>query len=92
MSDKPVTIYFGETLGRYGFGDGHPFGPDRIQAFWKETLKQGLDKQVSIATPQLCSEQVLLPFHTQAYINRVKIQSESGHGYLDAGDTPAFEG
>ncbi|MES9987616.1 MAG: acetoin utilization protein AcuC [Candidatus Thiodiazotropha endolucinida] len=92
MSDKPVTIYFGETLGRYGFGDGHPFGPDRIQAFWKETLKQGLDKQVSIATPQLCSEQALLPFHTQAYINRVKIQSESGHGYLDAGDTPAFEG
>ncbi|MES9818385.1 MAG: acetoin utilization protein AcuC [Candidatus Thiodiazotropha sp.] len=92
MSDKPVTVYFGETLGRYGFGDGHPFGPDRIQAFWKETLKQGLDKQVSIATPQLCSEQLLLPFHTQAYINRVKIQSESGHGYLDAGDTPAFEG
>ncbi|PVV11162.1 MAG: acetoin utilization protein AcuC [gamma proteobacterium symbiont of Ctena orbiculata] len=92
MSEKPVTIYFGEALGNYGFGDGHPFGPDRIQAFWQETIKQGLDKRVSVATPQLCGEELLLPFHSQAYVNRVKVQSESGHGYLDAGDTPAFEG
>ncbi|WP_316368423.1 acetoin utilization protein AcuC [Candidatus Thiodiazotropha sp. CDECU1] len=92
MSEKPVTIYFGEALGNYGFGDGHPFGPDRIQAFWQETIKQGLDKRVSVAAPQLCGEALLLPFHSQAYVNRVKVQSESGHGYLDAGDTPAFEG
>jgi acetoin utilization protein AcuC len=92
MGEKPVTIYFGEALGRYGFGEGHPFGPDRIEAFWQETLKQGLDKRVSVATPQLCHEEMLLPFHTQAYINQVKVQSESGQGYLDAGDTPAFPG
>jgi acetoin utilization protein AcuC len=92
MDEKAVTVYFGEALGRYGFGEGHPFGPDRIQAFWRETLKQGLDKRVTVATPQLCHEEVLLPFHTQTYIDRVKSQSESGQGYLDAGDTPAFEG
>jgi acetoin utilization protein AcuC len=51
MSEQPVSIYFGEALGRYGFGKGHPFGPDRIQAFWQETVKQGLDKRVNIATP-----------------------------------------
>ncbi|MES9850713.1 MAG: acetoin utilization protein AcuC [Candidatus Thiodiazotropha sp. L084R] len=92
MVEKPVTLYFGETLGRYGFGEGHPFGPDRIQAFWKETVKRGLDKQVNIATPQQCSDTPLLAFHTELYLERVKHQSVSGSGYLDQGDTPAFEG
>ncbi|MCU7829742.1 MAG: acetoin utilization protein AcuC [Candidatus Thiodiazotropha sp. (ex Myrtea sp. 'scaly one' KF741663)] len=92
MSERPVSVYFGEALSRYGFGDGHPFGPDRIQAFWDETVKQGLDKKVHIATPQACGNQTLLAFHTQEYINRVKAQSKSGHGYLDTGDTPAFKG
>jgi acetoin utilization protein AcuC len=93
MSEKDkVSIYFGESLGRYGFGDGHPFGSDRIQAFWKETLKQGLDKRASIAIPQTCREEMLSAFHSQDYIERVKSLSERGSGYLDAGDTPAFKG
>ncbi|MET0001801.1 MAG: hypothetical protein ABW125_20590, partial [Candidatus Thiodiazotropha lotti] len=62
MSKNPVTIYYGESLGRYGFGDGHPFGPDRIEAFWQETVKRGLDKQVTIATPQQCDDTPLLAF------------------------------
>ena len=92
MSEKPVTVYYGESLGRYGFGDGHPFGPDRIDAFWKETVKRGLEKQVSIATPQQCNDTPLLAFHTEAYVDLVKRQSASGSGYLDQGDTPAFVG
>ncbi len=92
MSERPVTIYYGEALGHYGFGEGHPFGPDRLQAFWQETIKQGLDKRANIATPRECGEEALLPFHTQAYVNRVKVQSKTGNGYLDAGDTPAFHG
>jgi acetoin utilization protein AcuC len=92
MSSKPVMLYFGEALGRYGFGEGHPFGPDRIQAFWQETLRQGLDKQVFVATPQQCTEESLLAFHTPGYIERVKRLSIQGDGYLDEGDTPAFEG
>lgn len=92
MVEKPVTLYFGDSLGRYGFGDGHPFGPDRIHAFWKETVKRGLDKEVTIATPQQCSDRPLLAFHTESYIDRVKKQSVTGSGYLDQGDTPAFEG
>jgi acetoin utilization protein AcuC len=92
MSQKQVSLYFGEALGRYGFGEGHPFGPDRIQAFWQETIKQGLDKRVFIADPRQCDETALLAFHTQEYVERVKRQSNNGSGYLDQGDTPAFEG
>lgn len=87
-----VRIYFGDDLGRYGFGDDHPFGPDRIHAFWKETIKQGLDKKVHIASPMLCAEGDLTRFHTKQYVEKVKNQSSSGAGYLDYGDTPAFKG
>ena len=87
-----VRIYFGDDLGRYGFGDGHPFGPDRIHAFWKETTKQGLDKKVHIASPMQCTEGDITRFHTKQYVEKVKHQSNSGAGYLDYGDTPAFKG
>lgn len=87
-----VSVYFGEALALYAFGGGHPFGPDRIHAFWKETLKQGLEKRIHVALPSQCAEEDLLQFHTQAYVDLVKRQSESGEGFLDYGDTPAFKG
>lgn len=87
-----VQVYIGEELARYGFGQGHPFGPDRLDAFWRETVKQGLDKRVRLSSPKLASEERLEYFHTPDYVERVKRQSAGGGGYLDYGDTPAFEG
>lgn len=87
-----TSVYFGDELGRYGFGDGHPFGADRMHAFWRETVKQGLDKRVEVMTPVACDERSFLRFHTPEYIQRVKRASVSGEGYLDGGDTPAFKG
>jgi acetoin utilization protein AcuC len=92
MTSNSVTVYFGEALGSYGFADGHPFGTDRLQAFWQETLKQGLDQKVDVAVPRKCREEALTRFHTQEYVSRVRAQSKTGHGYLDADDTPAFRG
>lgn len=51
-----VTVYFGDDLSRYGFGDDHPFGPDRIYAFWKQTVEQGLDREVEVAAPVRCGK------------------------------------
>lgn len=87
-----MQIYLGEDLARYGFGEGHPFGPDRMDAFWREAVKRGLDKRVHIAIPTSCSEDAILRFHTRDYVERVKQQSKTGTGYLDYGDTPAFKG
>ncbi|MCZ6575455.1 MAG: acetoin utilization protein AcuC [Gammaproteobacteria bacterium] len=87
-----VQVYIGEGLARYGFGEGHPFGPDRLDAFWHEAVRRGLDKRVHIAEPATCSERELLRFHSPAYIERVKTLSRSGTGYLDCGDTPAVKG
>ena len=32
----PVLLVSGETIARYGFNDGHQFGPDRHDAFMHE--------------------------------------------------------
>jgi len=88
----PLSVYFGDALARYGFGDGHPFGPDRMHAFWRETVKQGLDKRVDILAPVACDEECLLRFHSPEYVAQVKLASRDGVGYLDSGDTPAFKG
>jgi len=87
-----VQLFIGSELARYGFGEGHPFGPDRMDAFWQEALRQELDKRVSIAAPLMADREAINRFHTPEYINRVIERSESGDGYLDYGDTPVFKG
>lgn len=87
-----TRVYYGEALGRYGFGHGHPFGSDRLNAFWHEMVRQGLDLEVEIVAPVLAKDSDLLAFHTPEYVERVKRASMSGDGYLDEGDTPAFPG
>ena len=37
-----VAVVVSERLARYGFGDGHPFGPDRLAAFVREFGARGL--------------------------------------------------
>lgn len=87
-----VQLFLGPELAHYGFGEGHPFGPDRMDAFWQETLRQGLNEKVSIAEPVMAKREVIQRFHTAEYVARVIERSEAGNGYLDYGDTPAFKG
>jgi acetoin utilization protein AcuC len=92
MSSSRVAVYVGQALAAYGFGEGHPFGPDRMDAFWKRMQDTGLDQCVRVCQPVSAREQEILSFHTRDYLRRVKLQSQTGVGYLDAGDTPAFTG
>jgi acetoin utilization protein AcuC len=87
-----VVLYVGEALGKYGFPNGHPFGPDRQDAFWKETVKQGLDRQARLAESRPALRAEIERFHTADYVNRVDQLSELGHGMIDYGDTPAYPG
>lgn len=92
MKKFPVSLYLSEALGAYGFGDPHPFGTDRMAAFFTETCKQGLNARVNVLSPPQCLESDLERFHTHRYIQQVKKQSRTGEGVLDLGDTPAFRG
>ncbi len=87
-----VLLVCGEEIARYGFGEGHPFGPDRHQAFMRELHARGLDGRVDRARARAATREELESFHTPAYVDRVQQRSASGQGFLDAGDTPAWRG
>ena len=87
-----TCVYLGDELARYGFGQGHPFGPDRLGAFWKQAQASGLAARVMCCAPVSADRASLERFHTPAYVERVIRQSKTGEGYLDLGDTPAFPG
>ena len=86
-----MLVYAGEALARYGFGDGHPFGPDRFYAFWRAFQAKGLEQQCQVLSPVLGERDDLLLFHTPEYIDRVAQMCAQGWGMLDP-DTPVFDG
>lgn len=88
----PVVLVAGEKIARYGFGGGHPFGPDRHDVFMRELKTDQLDKAVEILEPRMATREEIETFHTANYIDLVAERSATGQGYLDAGDTPAFRG
>jgi acetoin utilization protein AcuC len=47
---------------------------------------------VKMCEPREASREELLLFHEEEYLELVKRHSETGAGYLDMGDTPAFKG
>ena len=92
ISAKQTAIYLGQELADYGFKDGHPFGPQRHDAFKAELLNQQLDRQLILHRPVLASADRISLFHTMDYIEKVADYSRTGHGYLDCGNTPSFIG
>lgn len=87
-----VGVVVSERLARYAFGDGHPFGPDRLAAFVREFSARGLAQRVTVIEPRAATDAELRSFHSAEYLEFVRDRSASGSGLLDAGDTPAFKG
>jgi acetoin utilization protein AcuC len=87
-----TCVVAGERIARYGFPDGHPFGPDRHDAFWRELVAQGFDRRVQALAPRRATRAELELFHDPGYLGFVAARSVTGEGLLDAGDTPAFKG
>ena len=86
-----TAMFYGEALAKYGFGGSHPFGTDRLDAFWNKFRSEGVDNIVQ-QDPVLASVQEVLSFHNTAYVELVKMGSKKGGVLLDSGDTPAFKG
>lgn len=87
-----VALYVDEALGSYGFPDGHPWGPDRQDAFWREAAGQGLDKSAEVCGSRAATAEEIARFHDMAHVARVRDLSDRGYGLIDHGDTPAFPG
>jgi len=89
---EQVLVVCGEELATYGFPDGHPFGPDRHDAFMAELDRSPESARVVRRPPRLAARDEIEYFHTPEYVEFVHSYSEQGHGYLDGGDTPAYPG
>lgn len=92
MAPHSCCVYLGNDLAAYGFGDEHPFGPQRHHVFEAEFYRQKLDQRADILFPVKTDQKTLTLFHTPNYIEKIIEQSKFGLGYLDNGDTPAFVG
>ena len=92
MTSNFSCVYLGDKLAAYGFGDEHPFGPQRHHIFETALYQQQLDKQVDVLSPVKTDNKTLEIFHTTEYVEKIINQSKFGVGYLDNGDTPAFIG
>jgi acetoin utilization protein AcuC len=89
---KPVALYVGEALAAYGFPHGHPFGPDRQEAFWAEARSRDFDRAALVCDPVAASEAELERFCDPRFVRFVRTASERGEGFFDYGDTPVFPG
>jgi acetoin utilization protein AcuC len=89
-----LAIIFGQESKSYAFPSGHPMSKERAISFWRELKNQGFlnSKEITFHQPTSASENELLFFHNESYINFVRKSSERGSGNLDYGDTPVFKG
>jgi acetoin utilization protein AcuC len=87
-----LAVVVGERLARYGFGEGHPFGPDRHAAFLREFEARGFHRRAQLIEPRDATDDELRSFHTPEFLALVRERSVTGQGFLDGGDTPAFRG
>ena len=79
-SDCNVLLIAGDEIARYGFGDGHPFGPDRHEAFMRELHQCGLDGRVQRGSARTASREELEWFHTPAYVDLVRRHLDAARG------------
>jgi acetoin utilization protein AcuC len=87
-----TAVFFGDELARYGFGGSHPWGTDRIYAFWSRLQAENVSNIV-IQQPEITVEETVLSFHDRDYVELVKMASKQCRSIpLDRGDTPSFRG
>ena len=92
MQENPVFVYKGDALANYGFGDDHPFGPDRHEAFQVELAGARLGSTIEYAGTRRATVDELSLFHSADYIDFIAKKSVEATGFLDGGDTPAYAG
>src|SRR5690606_20808359 len=90
--DEPMIVITGPEIAAYGFPDGHPFGPDRHDAFVAELELSGVAARVEGRRAREASREEIESFHTPEYVDFVIEMSERGRGLLDAGVAPSLAG
>lgn len=85
-----VCVVKGDSLLRYSFPPPHPFNSARVVRFWELLKAKELGEVV--VEPERADEEAIELFHDKGHFEFVRKASTLGYGYLDEGDTPAFQG
>ncbi|MEM2018114.1 MAG: acetoin utilization protein AcuC [Candidatus Pacearchaeota archaeon] len=90
-----MILVLDDSLKKYSFPK-HPFNSTRYEEFVKELKKElkdkKLNKRIKIIKARKAKQKELLLFHTKSYVDFIKKKNKESRGFLDYGDTPAFEG
>lgn len=92
MAEQKVQVVRDQRTADYGFGHGHPFGPDRHDVFHAELEASGVAADVEFVAAREAGRDELLSYHTGEYLDFVRHTCDSGQAMLDKQDTPAWEG
>src|SRR3981081_1607884 len=79
----PGSAAAGIPPGGFGQPGPHAESPERVRRIWSLIEVSGLGEQIAHPRVRTASREELLRFHTAAYLDRVALLSEQGHG--DAG-------
>ena len=93
MTEKTGFVYADAFQG-YNFGPTHPLRPIRLKLTFELMKSIGLlaSPAIEVHEPRQATRDELLLFHDDSYLDLVERMSQSGSGFLDMGDTPAFKG
>uniref|UniRef100_A0A7N0VJD9 histone deacetylase n=1 Tax=Kalanchoe fedtschenkoi TaxID=63787 RepID=A0A7N0VJD9_KALFE len=82
-SKRKVMYFYHPDVGTYYYGCGHPMKPPRISMVHALLKEYELLKHMECITPPLAKEKVLLEFHTDDYVQFLKVVTpETQHEML----------
>ena len=93
MTEK-IGFVYADAFQQYNFGPTHPLRPIRLKLTFELMKSIGLlsSPAIEVHEPRQATRDELLLFHDDSYLDLVQRMSQSGSGFLDMGDTPAFKG
>lgn len=91
---QTLGIVYSDAFQQYDFGPNHQLKPTRLKLTFDLMRAVNLlsSPNVKVSEPRVASFDELTLFHDEEYVNLIRNVSESGEGFLDLGDTPAFKG
>lgn len=70
---RRVSYFYDAEIGNYHYGQGHPMKPHRVRMTHNLVVNYGLYRRMEVFRPRLVSPTVLSRFHSDDYINFLRI-------------------
>ena len=72
MSRHRVSYYHDPDIGKHYYGAGHPMKPHRLVLAHNLVLHYGLDTKMDIFKPHMATDEDVLSFHSEDYVDFLK--------------------